>query len=198
MSRLRGTAGLGEVRYLPEGAPSDALRWAAANPAACRSASVAMVGNIYPTRVRFLEKLVDEVQVDIYGRLHNDAVPEAIRRNFTGQFLSGRDKYEVFRDARGVLNNLHFAEVESVNYRLFEAAACRGVVLVDEVPQVARFLQPGVEALTFRTAEDLVGVLRELSDHDFDEIGSAAHDRVVRDHQIKHRLDEMLVDLEHR
>ena len=109
--------------------------------------------------------------------------------------LSGADKYKVFRDGRGVLDNLHFAEVESVNYRLFEAAACRGVVLVDDVPQVRRYLQPGVEAVTFASAQDLVGTLQDLSDADLDRIGSAAHDRVEREHLIRHRIEEMLDDL---
>ncbi len=168
VDRLGARGGVREVRYLPEGAPSDAVEWAAANPGPRRSNSVAMVGNVYPTRVRFLEELVGQIPVEIHGRLHNDGVPEAIVRSFSGRFLSGPAKYQVFRDARGVLNNLHFAEVESVNYRLFEAAACRGVVLVDDVPQVRRYLQPGVEVVTFASVQDLVGTLQDLSDADLD------------------------------
>lgn len=195
LDRVGTLGGVRELRYLPEGAPSDAVDWLAEHPEPRRSAAVAMVGNIYPSRVRFLEELIGELPVEIYGRLHNDTVPEPIVRSFTGRYLSGADKYQVFRDARGVLNNLHYAEVGSVNYRLFEAAACRGVVLVDDVPQVSRYFEPGAEVITFRSVTDLVKTLGDLSDADLAAIGGAAHARVTREHLIRHRLEAMLEDL---
>ena len=147
---------IAELRYLAQAAPPDGIEWSAANPTPDRSAAVAMVGNIYPTRVRFLEAVIDELTVDIYGHLHNDRVPDQILRRFTGKYLSGPEKYRVFRDSRGVLDNLHYAEVGGVNYRLFQATAARGVVLIDNVPQVKRYFDPGSEVITFTSPQDLI------------------------------------------
>lgn len=195
VDRLATRGGIREVRYLPEGAPSDVVAWAVANPTPQRSSAMVMAGNIYPTRVRFLEAVVDELQVDIYGRLHNDVVPERIVRKFTGKYLSGPTKYQVFRDARGVLDNLHFAEVGGVNYRFFEAAACRGVVLIDDLPQVGRYFEPGSEVITFTSPQDLVHTMKEITDSELAAIGEAAHARTVRHHLMTHRIQEMLNDL---
>lgn len=196
VDRLGVRGGIRELRYLPEGAPLDAVEWAQQqeDPVA-RSPAVAMVGNIYPSRVRFLEELVQHVPVSIYGRLHNDAVPEEITAAFTGRFLSGTEKYRTFREARGVLNNLHYAEVASVNYRLFEAAGCGGIVLTDDLPQVRRYLVPGEEVVLFTSAADLAGQLDDLSDIDLARIGAAALARVVGEHLVTHRVGEMLADL---
>lgn len=196
VDRLATRGGMHEFRYLPEGAPAEGVAWAMANPTPQRSSAVAMAGNIYPSRVRFLEQVVDGLEVDIYGRLHNDSVPDRIVRRFTGKYLSGPEKYQVFRDARGVLDNLHYAEVAGVNYRLFEAAACRGIVLVDDLPQISRYYEPGSEVLTFASPQDLVETMREITDVELTDIGAAAHARTVREHLMRHRAQELLDDLE--
>ena len=193
---LRTRGNIHELRYLAQAAPPDAIEWAAENPIPQRSPAIAMVGNIYPTRVRFLDAVIDELPIDIYGHLHNDAVPDQIVRRFTGRYLSGSDKYQVFRDAWGVLDNLHYAEVGGVNYRLFQATACRGVVLIDDLPQVRRYFEPGSEVITFTSPEDLVRTMTEITDAELTAIGSAAHARTVREHLMRHRVQEMLDDLE--
>lgn len=192
---LKTRGNISELRYLAQAAPPDSIQWAALNPTPRRSSTLAMVGNVYPTRVRFLEAVMGELSVDIYGKLHNDAVPDQVVRRFTGRYLSGSEKYQVFRDARGVLNNLHYAEVGGVNYRLFQATACRGVVLIDDLPQVRRYFEPGLEVITFTSPEDLVRTMSEITEPELAAIGSAAHSRTVREHLMKHRLQEMLDDL---
>lgn len=195
VDRLAIRGGFREVRYLPEGAPPDVVAWAKLNATPHRTRAMVMAGNIYPTRVRFLESIIDDLDLDIYGRLHNDSVPDEIASRFTGRYLAGEEKYQVFRDARGVLNNLHYAEVGSVNYRLFEAAACRGVAVVDDVPQVRRYFEPGSEVITFGSPRELLSTMKEITDKELASIGDAAHDRTVREHLVTHRISEMLDDL---
>ena len=192
---LRSRGNISEIRYLPQAAPPDAIEWAEANPVPVRAPATVMVGNIYPTRVRFLESLLDDLTIDIYGNLHHDSVPENVARRFTGRYLSGDEKHQVFRDARGVLNNLHYAEVGGVNYRLFQATGSRGVVLIDDVPQVRRYFEPGSEVLTFGSPQELLGTMKEISDRELTEIGQAAYERTLRDHLMTHRIREMLDDL---
>lgn len=194
VDRLRD-CGISEVRYLAEGAPTEAAEWGHRNLGKYRTDTIAMVGNIYPSRVRFLEQLVGKHAVDIYGTITAKDLPSPVAARFTGKYLRSEEKYEVFRAARGVLNNLHYAEVDSVNYRLFEAAACGGVVLTDDLSQVRRYFEPGSELLVFKGAGDLIQQMNEVTTQELDALAQAGHRRVLRDHLIQHRLVEMFADL---
>ena len=97
-------------------------------------------------------------------------------------------------EARCVINNLHYAEYGSVNYRLFEAAGAGAVVATDDVPQVRRYFEPGSKVITFSSSEDLARTLDALSQDELDAIGRAAQRRVANEHRMELRLQEMLED----
>lgn len=186
--------GMAEARYLAEGAPVECVDWAARQPDVTRQNWLAMVGNIYPSRVRFLQDLGSRSDLKIFGRVTANELPTDLQRMFTGEYLWREEKYQVFREARCVVNNLHYAEVGSMNYRLFEAAGAGGVVATDNVPQVKRYLEPGREVITFSSAEDLAKQLDELTLDELNAIANAAQDRIARDHRMEFRLEEMLED----
>ena len=186
--------GMGEARYLAEAAPDDCVDWAARQPDPERESWLAMVGNIYPSRVRFLQDLGGRTELKIFGRVTAQELPADLKKMFTGQYLWQEEKYQVFRDARCVVNNLHYAEYGSVNYRLFEAAGAGAVVATDDVPQVVRYLDPGTEVITFSSAEDLANQLDEMSPEELNRVGQAAQQRVVKDHRMEFRTQEMLED----
>ena len=193
VDRLRA-GGMAEARYLAEAAPTEAVEWAAKQPAVTRQNWLAMVGNIYPSRVRFLQDLGSRTDLRIFGRVTARELPTDLLDMFTGQYLWREEKYQVFREARCVVNNLHYAEYGSVNYRLFEAAGCGAVVATDDVPQVRRYFEPGQEVITFTSSDDLARQLDELSADELDAIGHAAQRRVIEEHRMEFRLQEMLED----
>lgn len=195
VDRLAHGGGVGEVRYLAEGAPSEVATWAASQSRGARSSAIAMIGNIYPSRSRFLEELVELTEVDLHGSMNTRHVAPAVAARFTGRYLWSTEKYAHFRTARAVLNNLHYSEVGSLNYRAFEAAGCGGVVAIDDVPQVKRYFEPGDEVIVFASPRSLVDQLDELTVADLDAVGERAQQRVAREHLIRHRLAEMLDDL---
>lgn len=195
VDRLGRGGGVAELRYLPEAAPSEVATWAAQQPRGQRSTAIAMIGNIYPSRARFVEQLVELTEVELYGRMNTRAVAPAVAARFTGRYLWSTEKYEHFRVARAVLDNLHYCEVGSLNYRAFEAAGCGGVVAIDDVPQVKRYFEPGDEVIVFGSPRSLVAQLEEMSTADLDAMADRAQQRVARDHLLRHRLAEMFDDL---
>lgn len=199
IDRLSVRGGVKELRYLPEAAPSGIpVEWN--RPMTQQEerrypGRVAVVGNLYPSRVRLLQTLPDDVKLAIYGRIETDGMPARVAESFTGQYVVGEAKHRVFRYSKAVLNNLHFAEVRGVNFRMFDAASAGGLIVTDDLPQVREFFTPGKEVLTYGSAEDLVDVLRRVTAEDRQRIGGAAQERVKREHTLRHRLALLLRDM---
>lgn len=184
------------VHYLPE----------ACNPAWHRpqerievQPAVVVAGNLYPSRVLLLERLFRAgVPLSLYG----SGYPRWLR-GFQVQRIPVQppvhrhEKARVFRTAAAVLNNLHPAEMDSVNCRLFEAAGCGAVVLCEDRPVLREHFEPGRELLVFSTFDELVDQIRiTLDDPERGTvIGDAAARRAHAEHSYQHRLAELLAVL---
>ena len=192
VDRLRATLDL-PVYYLPQGCNPRHHRPAV--PAGTEPYLV-IAGNMYPSRVRLLERLAAKgIPVRVYGggipRWIGDS---PVRGMHAGYPVFTEEKARVFRSAAGVLNNLHPAEVGGVNLRLFEAAGCGAAVLSEFRPAIPQLFMDGAEILTFRDFDELVAqaarLLREpgLTAR----LGDAAAERAHREHTVGHRLATIL------
>jgi spore maturation protein CgeB len=193
--RLRDVYGCPAV-YLPEACNP---RWHYPTGEPGRRREIVVVGNLYPTRVRLLRRL-HEAGVPL--RLYGSAFPRWLDASdlahlHTGQFITREDKSRVFREARGVLNNLHPAEMTSVNCRLFEATAAGGVVLTEARPALNELFDVGNETLAFESFDDLLEQCRLLVDGDElnTTVGDAASSRAHADHTYQQRLRLILSEL---
>src|SRR5580700_3336925 len=76
-----------------------------------------IAGNMYPSRVRLLERLIAKgIPVRAYGSPMPRWITDSpVRGIHAGRSVWTQDKADVFRSAAGVLNNLHPAEVAGVN-----------------------------------------------------------------------------------
>lgn len=193
--RMRETYGVPAV-YLPE----------ACNPERHRPEGpygtephVVVVGNVYPTRGRLLRRLLaDGVPLKIYGgRLPGSGEFDDLNAVHTGRPVTGVEKARVFRSAVGVLNNLHPAEMSSVNCRLFEAAGSGAVVLCESRPDLADLYVPGKEVVAFSNYEELLRECRELITGPVwaHRMADRAAARSVEQHTYEHRLRQMLEHL---
>jgi spore maturation protein CgeB len=188
VGRLRGMLDLA-VYYLPQ----------ACNPR-CHRPTVAagtdrylvVAGNMYPSRVRLLERLMAKgIPVRAYG----SAIPRwigdsPIRRIHAGHSIWREEKARVFRSAAGVLNNMHPGEVSGVNLRLFEAAGSGAAVLSEFRPAISDLFATGEEILTFRDFDELVEQATRLLDEPglTARLGDAAARRAHRDHTLAQRV----------
>jgi spore maturation protein CgeB len=188
VDRLRAMLDL-PVHYLPE----------ACNPRCHRPTVPAgtepylvIAGNMYPSRVRLLERLIAKgIPLKVYGGTIPGWIGDSpVRGIHAGRPLFAEEKARIFRSAAGVLNNVHPAEVMGVNARLFEAAGSGAAVLSEFRPVISDLFAVGEEVLTFRDYDELVEQASRLLHEPglTARLGDAAAQRAHRDHTIVQRL----------
>lgn len=75
--------------------------------------------------------------------------------------------------------------------RLFEAAACGTPIISDAFPGLEALLEPDLEVLIARDADDVITYLTELSPDEREAIAARARLRVLCDHTAAHRAAEL-------
>lgn len=189
--RARATLDL-PAHYLPEACnPS----WHRPEGQACSNPSIVVVGNMYPSRVRLLEMLAQRgLPLQLFGSGFPRWLATDLRRFHTGRHVTRNEKARVFREAGLVLNNVHPAEFEGVNCRLFEATGCGGAVLTEHRAELSRMFDTDREVLSFSAFDDLVEkaefLLRDPQRAMM--LGDAASRRAHEEHTYERRLQQML------
>jgi spore maturation protein CgeB len=192
VDRLRANLDM-PVYYLPEACNP---RWHRPFLSAGVEPYLVVVGNMYPFRVRMLERLVAKgIPLKLYGPGIPRWVGETpVRELHTGRSIFCEEKARVFRSAAGVLNTMHPAEVNGVNARLFEAAGSGGAVLSEFRHDLPELFVIDEELLTFRDFDELVDRATRLLNEAgrTARLGDAAARRAHRDHTYERRLVTIL------
>lgn len=182
--------------YVPEACNP---RWHAPPSDAEHRPELAVVGNLYPSRVRLLERLV---AVGLPLRIWGPPPPRwlaspTLASRHTNRYVSGLDKARVFREAAAVLNALHPAEMAGVNCRLFEAAASGAAVLTEARTALTDLFAPEEQVLAFANFDELVDRARWAlaSPAQARQLGDRASARAHAEHTYEHRLRTMLATL---
>lgn len=154
---------------------------------------LAIAGNMYPWRDFILREFV-EYDLKIWGDNFPRWLSSPLRSKFQNRFIAESEKAKAFNAAKIVLNTLHYAEIEGVNCRLFEAAGCGAFQIVEFRPGLPELFEEGKEVVVYRRREEL----KELVDYylarpeERRRIGEAAWKRAHREHTYAHRLTQML------
>lgn len=160
--------------------------------------AINLAGNMYPSRVAVLDRLHrDGIPLDLYGAGFPRWMPSrAVMDAHRGRAVTGPEKARVFREAAGVLNNLHPAE-GGTNCRLFEAASCGAAVLCEYRPALDDLFDLEAEIVVFRNYRELLtGARRLLEDSSYGRtVGDAAARRALAEHTYQHRIRKILEDV---
>jgi spore maturation protein CgeB len=195
VDRLRAMLDL-PVYYLPEACNP---RWHRPVTSAGTESCLVIAGNMYPSRVRLLERLIAKgIPLRIYGDGFPRWVGETVARTvYTGCYIAREEKARVFRSAAGVLNTMHPSEVSGVNTRLFEAAGCGAAVLTEFRPTIPELFTVGKEVLAFHDFDDLIEqATRLLNERGLTaQLGDAATQRAHREHTFDLRVTAILEKL---
>jgi spore maturation protein CgeB len=195
VDRLRANLDL-PVYYLPQGCNP---QWHRPLVPAGTEPHLVVAGNMYPSRVRLLERLMAKgIPLKLYGSKFPRWIGETrLREVHTGRVVFREDKARAFRSAAGVLNTMHLGEVSGVNSRLFEAAGCGAAVLTEFRPTVPQLFTLGEEVLAFHDFDELVDQAnRLLSEAELTaRLGDAASRRAHRDHSYDARVAAILEKL---
>lgn len=166
---------------------------------AATNRAIAVVGNLYPSRLVLLRRLHEAgIPLVVYGAAargwDHGLVPPHLH---AGRAVFREEKARVFRTAAAVLNNLHPAEMHGVNLRLFEATGAGAAVLCEQRPVLADLYDPGTEVLPFGDFGDLVEQARDLlaAPDLARKVGDAASRRAHTEHTYEHRLPAILEKL---
>jgi spore maturation protein CgeB len=190
--RLAQVCGL-PATYLPEACNP---QWHRPIGHAGQEPFIVFVGTLRPTRMRLLARLLDAgIPLKLYGMdFPRWSDPGSLAGLFTNSYVTREAKSRVFREARGVLNDLHPAEMTSVNARLFEATAAGAAVICEHRDVLHDLFRINEEILAFSTFDELVDHCRLLlKEPDLSRtIGDAATARAHAEHTYETRLTAIL------
>lgn len=156
---------------------------------------IVVAGNLYPWRVALLERLAAaKVPLRLFGPRPSRWIRSPVLERHAGEYVGGARKAAIFRGASAVLNNLHPAELDGVNARLFEATACGALVITEHRLLLPSLFDPDSEVLSFMSFDELVDQCRWSLAHSEQKqvMGDAASARAHRDHTLQHRLTDLI------
>ena len=132
-------------------------KWRVPTSGNSSSNSVVIFGNIYFYRhllITNLRKRLPNVDIRVYGT--PDRHVRSLRREYEiFPPIYGEYKMNIIRSAAVVVNNLHFAEVDSANNKFFEIIGCGGLILNENNPEMRRLLKDELEFLLWENIEEL-------------------------------------------
>jgi len=112
-------------------------------------------GTLYPYRTRMLKCLINEgIDIKLYGIVPHRFFDKTVEKHCMRKYIVGEEKAHILYGAKIVFNNLHFAEVESVNCRFYEANGCGAFQICDYKPILKDLLPIDPELVSFKTIEE--------------------------------------------
>jgi hypothetical protein len=161
------------------------------------------VGSLGRTQHRrsngILARAAREVPIDFWGYGGHLWPPwSPVKRRYHGQAW-GVDMYRVLADARIVINRHgSIAGPYAVNMRLYETTGMGAMLLTDNGTHLHDAFEPGIEAVSYASARQLVDGLRYFlrNEEERAEIAAAGHARTLRDHTYRRRMQELVGILE--
>lgn len=159
---------------------------------------IAVVGNLHSYRLPFLEKLValKKYKIKIFGNRPPFYIPisEELEKCFSGIYLTGEDRAEIFTNAKINLNTFHMGEVKGVNVRLFEIAGAGGFQLATYRDEIKEFFEIGKELDTFSSFKELIEKIDFYLANDKlrNKIAEAGYRKAKDRYTYQNRLEEIL------
>lgn len=113
-------------------------------------------GNLYPYRNRMLACLKDAgISLSLYGSKCRHFLPE-LESVFQNKYIVGAEKSEILYGAKIVFNNLHYAEIESVNNKFFEINGSGAFQLCDYRPILKDLLPLDPELVSYKNIDEAI------------------------------------------
>jgi spore maturation protein CgeB len=161
---------------------------------------ISFVGSRYPYRERLVKELLD-FPLKLWGGGWQSVESPDIRALVAGGPVWGRAKLAIYSGSTLSLNHHHpMNDIVGVNTRAFELAASGACQVVDLKDELAALLTPGEEVVAYRDLDEMKKHLAYYLAHPDEAraIGQNALKRALKEHTLRHRIDEMLAVIEQR
>lgn len=114
-------------------------------------------GTLYPYRTRMLKNIIDAgINLKLFGTIPHRFFNEDVAKACTGKYIIGKEKSEAIYGSKIALNNLLFAEIESVNCRFYEINGCGGFQLCDYRPMLEEVLPIDPELVSYKSVDECI------------------------------------------
>lgn len=189
--------GFQNVHYLPHAADPEVCRPVALTPEEQKQwgGDLSLIGSLYPYR-GFLMREMEAFDLKIWGKgwssLPSD---DPIRRRFQGRSVWGEEKTKVICGSKISLNPHHpLNDITGINDRTFDIAACGGFQLLDRKADLEKHFKIGEEVVTYGDKKELIDLIQYYLRHDEErrKIAENAYRRILKEHTVEHRVDEIL------
>lgn len=201
--------GCANVHYLPLGVhPAD---YRPRNPRMSVRGDICFIGSAYWNRVQLFEALLPRLSHRSFrlSGLWWDRLPDYARwrdRIDLGKWMGPAETAEQYNAHKIVINihrahddstfnrNLYNIPAVSPNPRTFEIAACGTLLMSDHRDDLALFYTPGVEIVTYESAQDMADKIDYYLAHEEErrQIALNGLHRTLRDHTYVSRLSQLL------
>ena len=164
---------------------------------------VTFVGGFAPShtdRIKWLERLLAEVEIDVFGYgVENTPAESLIRKHHRGE-LWGWKMYETLQRSRITLNRHAGIDIRgrvdprfANNMRLYEATGVGTCLITEERKTLADMFEVGQEVVAYRDENDCVAKIRYYLDHEDERvrIAQSGQRRTLRDHTYTDRMREL-------
>jgi spore maturation protein CgeB len=189
-------AGLKNVYYLPQCTDPDVHKPMQLNDQENElyCSDLSLIGSMYPYRLKFIEQIVD-FNPSLWGRGWSKVSNLEILKLYRGKDIRGTRKAKAISGSAISLNPHHpLNDINGVNRRTFDIAACRGFQLVDCKVDMERVFTINKEIICFRTIDELRRLIEYYLRHPNErvQVAEAAYQRVLKEHTYDHRAKEIL------
>jgi hypothetical protein len=161
-----------------------------------RTIDVSFVGSLspaHPERLALLKELAERRQIQMWGPLV-EHLSGAIAARYRGPAW-GLSMYQILADSRITLNcHIGIAGSYANNMRLFEATGAGTLLVTDWKKNLDEMFAPGVEVVTYRTADECAELVAHYLENEADrrEIAKRGQERTLRDHTYHQRVEELV------
>lgn len=156
---------------------------------------VVAFGTMYPYRAKLLSEIIKSgINVTLFGVSDKRFPRPEISKNFRNEYITGDRKAEVLTGSKIILNNFHFAEIESANVKFFEIGGIGGFQICDYKSVLSEYTPISVDKFTYKTYKDAVELIRFYLGEEQLRYDMAETQRLhfMEHHTYEKRMSEML------
>lgn len=152
-------------------------------------------GHIYPYRANMIKRIIDAgIKVSLYGKRDKRFAMPEVDQVFRNEWITGEQKSNLLYGSRIVFNNLHYAEIESVNCKFFEISGIGAFQICDYRPIISEYSNVDVTKFTFKTIGDAVDMIKYYLDKPSarHQIAQDQYEHFMQNHTYDHRTRQIM------
>lgn len=154
-------------------------------------------GTMYPYRCRMLKQVLGSgINLKIYGTKPNRFYDHSLDTAFQNKYIVGEEKSRLLYGTKIVFNQMHFAEVESVNNRFFEVNGSGAFQLSDYRPILKDLLPVDPNYVSFKTMDEGIEKIQYYLQHPQEryEIAGKVYSHFLKNYTYDKMIEKVLDD----